>query len=80
MPIGQAMFVPREQITIRDCTEHELADIHRSAEQFGRDKAAQTQATPFGLQVSPHYLRESREHSGVIPVIDPNKKRDSDDA
>jgi len=72
MPIGQAMFVPREQIAIRDCTEDELAEIHRSAEEFGRNKAAQTQSTPFGLQVSPHYLRKSREQSEVIPLIATN--------
>jgi hypothetical protein len=63
MPIGQAMFVPREQVITRDCTEEELAEIQRSAEEFKREKASQTQTTPFGMPISPHYLRKSRERS-----------------
>ena len=60
LPIGQVFFVPREEITMRDCNEEELAAIGRSKEEFFREKAAQKITTPYGLQYSPHYLRQSR--------------------
>ncbi len=60
MPIGQVFFVPREEITMRDCTEAELAAIQKSKEEFFREKEAQKISTPHGLQYSPHYLRQSR--------------------
>jgi hypothetical protein len=60
MPIGQVFFVPREEITMRDCDDEELAAIKQSAEQFSRDKSAFTVSTPYGMQYSPHYLRQSR--------------------
>lgn len=60
MPIGQVFFVPREEITMRDCTEEELAAIHRAREEFFREKAASKIMTPYGLQYSTHYLRQSR--------------------
>jgi hypothetical protein len=61
LPIGQAFFVPREEITMRDCTEAELATIDKSREEFAHQKAAARIGTPYGLQYSPHYLRQSRE-------------------
>lgn len=60
MPIGQVMFVPREKITLVDCTEDELAAIKQSKKKFARDKAAVTLSTPYGFQYSPHYARESK--------------------
>ena len=60
MPIGQVFFVPREEITLRDCTEEELSAIRQSREEFSRGKAALKLTTPYGLQYSPHYLRLSR--------------------
>jgi hypothetical protein len=60
MPIGQVFFVPRERITLRDCTEDEQAAIRASKKAFAREKAATTLATPHGLQYSPYYARESR--------------------
>jgi hypothetical protein len=62
IPIGQAFFVPREEVTTRDCTEQELADLTRAREEFSRKKAEATLQTPFGLPYSPHYLRTSRGH------------------
>lgn len=61
MPIGQVFFVPREEITMRDCTEEELEAIRRSKEEFSTHKAALRVTTPYGLQYSPHYIRQSRE-------------------
>ena len=60
MPIGQAFFVPREQITLRDCSEDELAAIRRSQEEFSTEKASMEVTTSYGLPYSPHYLRQSR--------------------
>jgi hypothetical protein len=60
LPIGQVLFVPREETTLRDCSDEELAAINRSRETFSRDKAALTRTTPYGLPYSPHYLQTSR--------------------
>jgi hypothetical protein len=59
-PIGQVFFVPREEITMRDCTPEEIAALEKSAEEFFLEKAATKIATPTGLQYSPHYAHESR--------------------
>src|SRR5207237_1409186 len=40
MPIGQVFFVPREEITMRDCTDAELQAINASAATLSREKAA----------------------------------------
>jgi hypothetical protein len=63
LPIGQVFFVPREQITMRACTNEEVKAIENSREEFNRLKAAATQKTSYGLSYSPHYLRQSREKS-----------------
>src|SRR5436853_1622376 len=34
MPIGQVFFLSREEITLQDCTKEELAELHRSQEEF----------------------------------------------
>ena len=59
MPIGQVFFVPREEITLRDCTEEEVAAIRKTQEEFFNEKAASKLTTPYGLQYSPHYSRQS---------------------
>lgn len=60
MPIGQVLFVPREEITLRDGTDEEAAARGRSNEAFFRDKAGVKLKTAYGLEYSPHYLRASR--------------------
>ena len=60
MPIGQVFFVPREEVTMRDCTEEELAAIRKSQTEFYTEKAASKLTTPYGLQYSPHYSKQSR--------------------
>jgi hypothetical protein len=60
MPIGQVLFVPREEIAVRDCTEEEVEAIRRFQDQFSRDKVATKITTSYGLPHSPHYLRLSR--------------------
>jgi hypothetical protein len=60
MPIGQVFFVPREEITMRECTGEELEAIQKSRAEFFEQKAASKITTPYGLQYSPHYSRQSR--------------------
>lgn len=60
MPIGQVFFVSREAVDLRDATEEELAAIKTSKQTFATAKAEATQSMPYGLQFSPHYLRESQ--------------------
>lgn len=60
LPIGQVFFVPREEITMRDCTAQEVEAIRDSQSEFIRHKAEAAQRTSYGLTYSPHYLRQSR--------------------
>ena len=60
MPIGQVFFVPREEVSFRDCTGEEIAALKDSADQFQRDKAAHKVQTPYGMPYSPQYLKQSR--------------------
>jgi hypothetical protein len=60
VPIGQVFFVPREEVTLRDSTAEELEAFRTSQQEFYQHKAAAAQKTPYGLTVSPQYLRESR--------------------
>jgi hypothetical protein len=60
LPIGQVFFVPREEITVRDGTEAELASRQTARVEFAREKAKHRVPTPYGLQYSPHYLKTSR--------------------
>jgi hypothetical protein len=67
MPIGQVFFVPREEITLKDATEQEVAELHRVREEFVHHKAATKLTTRYGLQYSPHYARESRARRTTGP-------------
>ena len=58
------IFVPREEVTFRDCTDEEVAKIKESKNDFFRKKASMTLTTPYGFQYSPHYARESRSQKG----------------
>ena len=59
MPIGQVFFVPREEITLRDCNEEEVSAIWRTRDEYSREKAALTRTTSYGLEYSPLYSRRS---------------------
>ena len=60
MPIGQVFFVPREEITLRDCSDQELEEIRQSADRFSREKAAVKLTSAYGMPYSPQYSRQSR--------------------
>ena len=76
LPIGQALFVPREEITLRDGTEDEIAARQRSSQAFFDDKAATKVKTAYGLEYSPLYLRKSRQQNAA-PGVPENKKTTS---
>src|SRR4029077_11821315 len=61
LPIGQVMFVPREEITFRDGTEEEIAARHQSSQAFYDEKASMKVKTPYGMEYSPHYQSTSRQ-------------------
>ena len=64
LPIGQVLFVPREEVTFRDCTTEEVEKVRGMKKEFFRKKAAVTLTTPYGFEYSPHYARESRSQKG----------------
>src|SRR5271168_3115549 len=55
MPIGQVIFVPREEITFREGKEEEIVARHQAAQTFYDEKAKKKVKTPYGLEYSPHY-------------------------
>jgi hypothetical protein len=61
MPIGQVIFVPGEEITLRDGTQEEIAARHQSSQAFYDKKARTKVKTPYGVEYSPHYQRTSRQ-------------------
>jgi len=88
LPIGQVVFVPREEIILRDGTEAEMAARLQASETFYNEKAASKVKTPYGLEYSPHYLRTSRRQNAALhddvpatavlapmdPLPDPSRK------
>ncbi len=71
MPIGQVLFVPREEVTLRDGTEAEIAARQQSSDAFFREKAGIKLRTPYGLEYSPHYLRTSRRQNTPAGAREP---------
>jgi len=74
IPIGQVLFLPREAITFRDSSEREIEALQQSQSEFLQQKTAAAQKTPYGLTVSPHYLRESRERRGAKDSTRPDSQ------
>ena len=74
MPIGQVIFVPREEVTFRDGTEAEIAARHKSSQAFYDEKGSTKVKTPYGMEYSPHYQRTSRRKSAPEPppAVAPN--------
>ena len=61
LPIGQVLFVPREDVALLDATTDDLRDFEERRQEFAKKKVAAVQTTSYGLSYSPHYLRQSRE-------------------
>jgi hypothetical protein len=77
MPIGQVFFVPREEVTLRECTTEELEAMKVADEEFSRGKASSQLTTPYGIPYSPHYLKESRSRQKEDK--DQNEQKDGSD-
>ena len=65
LPIGQVIFVPREEITFRDGTPEEIAARQQSSQAFYDEKAKTKVKTPYGLEYSPHYQTTSRRNKST---------------
>jgi hypothetical protein len=65
LPIGQAFFVPREEVTLREFRAPEIAELERAREAFSRGKAGDRIKTPYGLEYSPFYLKVSRAQASA---------------
>jgi len=65
LPIGQVMFVPREEVTLREGTEAEIAERTKTSQAFFDEKGASKLKTPYGLEYSPHYMRKSRQQNAT---------------
>src|SRR5947207_9056279 len=63
IPIGQVFFQSREEITMRSCTSEEVNAFEESRQEFFHHKASSKIMTPYGLEYSPHYLRQSRSRN-----------------
>ena len=61
IPIGQALFIPREEVVLLDATPEDVKTFEDARQDFARKKAAAVQTTSYGLSYSPQYLRQSRE-------------------
>ena len=61
IPIGQVLFVPREEVSLLDATSDDVKAFEDARHEFSKKKAAAVQTTSYGLSFSPQYLRQSRE-------------------
>ena len=77
LPIGQVLFVPREEIVLRDGTEEQVAARRQSSEAFFREKMGTRLTTAYGLEYSPHYSRTSRLQSATSVARDADRPLDS---
>jgi hypothetical protein len=80
MPIGQVLFVPREDIVINTCTDEEVSAIRRSTEEFSVEKAALKATTPYGLTYSPLYARRSHSQNLPASIAAPSPQRSSEES
>jgi hypothetical protein len=61
LPVGQVLFVPREDVVFREGTAEEIAERQKTSQEFFDAKAASKVKTSYGLEHSPHYLKTSRQ-------------------
>jgi len=67
LPIGQVIFVPRTELSLRDATQEEISEITASRSRFAEKKASRKTTTRYGLEYSPHYSEESRARRSRDP-------------
>jgi len=61
IPIGQVLFVPREDVNLHEATAADISAFEEGRTEFAKKKSAAVQTTSYGLSYSPQYLRQSRE-------------------
>ena len=62
-PIGQVLFVPREELAVRDATPEEVAGFLATREQFNVDKSKDQRVTGYGALYSLLYRKRRRERA-----------------
>ena len=67
-PVGQVMFIPREEVTLRDCTPEELAAIDASKKKFFREKAGVTLRRAVRPAVQPSLRSQGPRRRAVAQV------------
>ena len=65
MPIGQVIFVPREEVNFRNGTKEEIAARQQLSQTFYDEKATTKAKTPYGMEYSPTYQRTSRRKNAT---------------
>src|SRR4029077_12511729 len=58
IPIGQVLFVPREEVSLHDGNADDARVFEDAKREFAKHKAETVQTTSYGLSYSPHYLRK----------------------
>jgi hypothetical protein len=59
-PVGQVFFVAREEVTLRQGSEAEVADFRAAQQRYWEGKAADQLIAAYGIKFSPHYRKSSR--------------------
>jgi hypothetical protein len=59
-PVGQVFFVPREEITLHEATDSDVALFRTAQREYWEEKAHDRLTAPYGLNYSPHYRKLSR--------------------
>jgi len=56
-PIGQVLFLAREELSLREGSKDEAAEFFRQRDSFDQEKAADQLTAPYGLRYSPLYQK-----------------------
>lgn len=59
-PVGQAFFLPREEVRLREGGEVEIAGFRGAQRRYWEEKAGDQLTAPYGLRYSPHYRKASK--------------------
>jgi hypothetical protein len=59
-PVGQVFFVPREEISLREASDDDVAQFRAAQREYWEEKARDQLTAPYGLNYSPHYRKLSR--------------------
>lgn len=59
-PIGQVMFLPREEITMEAASEPDVQAFVDRQERYWTERAAKERTTPYGALIAHHYRDQQR--------------------